>query len=121
MGGRPVLRSKGSMQHLLLIDDGENLVTQSCSVSVGRIGLPRLPPATARIVSTVFALLRRCGLFPRIEHRRPVAGCCCQGKFLRSLVGNIDYHVVLLRCSIQFLRLSNDSDLDKSSAPDLPP
>lgn len=91
----------------------------SLGASIGRIGLLRLSPATARIVSTVFALARRCGLFPGIGHRRPVVGCCCQGKLLRRFIVNIEYHVVLLRCSIQFLRLLNDSDVGKPSDPDL--
>jgi hypothetical protein len=78
-----------------------------------------LSPATARIVSTVFALVRRCGLFPGIEHHRPLVGCCYQGKLLRRFIGNIDYHVVLHRCGIKFLRLLNDSDVGKPSDPDL--
>ncbi len=79
----------------------------------------RLSPATARTVSTVFALLRRCGFFPGIEHGRPVVGCCYEGKLLRRFMGNIDYHVVLLRCGIQFSRLFNDSDVGKPSDHDL--
>ena len=78
-----------------------------------------LSPATARIVPAVFALQRRCDLFPGIQHRRPVVGCRYQSNLLRRLIGNIDCHVVLLRLRIQFLRPFNHSHVGKTADPDL--
>ena len=94
-------------------------IEPSKRVSVVTKNCGSLSPATARIVPTAFALVRRCGLFPGIEHRRPVVGWCYQGKLLRCFMGNINDHVVLLRCSLQCLRLLNDSDVGKPLAPDL--